>query len=52
MVQDLLTNPIMAVVVLIVAIILGKVLKLSMKIFKWILLIGGAYVIVTYLGIF
>ncbi len=52
MVHDLLSNPLMAVVVLVVAFILGKVLKLSAKILKCILLVGGAYVIVTYLGIF
>ena len=37
----------MAVVVVLIAIILGKLFKLSMKIIKWIILIGIAYVLVT-----
>lgn len=52
MINELLTNPAFAIVVVIVAIILSKILKLSMKIIKWVLLIGIAYVIVTALHIF
>lgn len=47
MIETLLSNPIMAVVVVVIAIILGKLFKLSMKIIKWIILIGIAYVLVT-----
>lgn len=47
MIETLLSNPIMAIVVVLIAIILGKLFKLSMKIIKWIILIGIAYVLVT-----
>ena len=46
MVQALLSNPVLAIVVVLVAIVLGKVLKFSGKVIKWIFLIGLAYVIV------
>ena len=49
---DLLNNPLMAIVVIIVAIIIGKLLNISFKILKWIVLIGIAYFVVTALGIF
>lgn len=48
MVQSLLANPILAIVVIIVAIILGKVLKLSAKVIWSIILIYAAYLIVTH----
>lgn len=52
MIQELISNPAFAIVVLIVAFLLAKILKLSMKIIKWVILIGLAYVIVTALHIF
>ena len=52
MVDALLANPLLAIVVLLVAIVLGKVLKLSAKILKWVILIGLAYVIVNFIGVF
>lgn len=50
--NELLNNPGMAIVVVIVALVLAKILKIGMKIIKWILLIGIAYIIVTALHIF
>ena len=47
MIETLLSNPLMAIVVVLIAIILGKLFKLSMKIIKWIILIGIAYVLLT-----
>lgn len=52
MLQSILSNPVMAIVIVVVAILLGKVFKFSAKVIEWILLIGIAYVIVTSLGIF
>lgn len=51
MIQALLSNPVLAIVVVLVAIVLGKVLKLSGKVIKWIFLIGLVYVIVNFIGI-
>lgn len=51
MVQALLSNPVLAIVVVLVAIVLGKVLKFSGNVIKWIFLIGLAYVIVNFIGI-
>lgn len=51
MIETLLGNPIMAIIVIIIAVIIGKLFKLSMKIIKWIILIGIAYFIVTTLNI-
>ena len=51
MVQALLSNPVLSIVVALVAIVLGKVLKFSGKVIKWIFLIGLAYVIVNFIGI-
>ena len=51
MIEVLLGNPVLAIVVVIIAVVLGKLLKLSMKIIKWIILIGIAYIIVTTLNI-
>lgn len=52
MIETLLSNPAMAIVVVLVAIVLAKILKISMKVIKWIILIGIAYVIVNALHIF
>jgi threonine/homoserine/homoserine lactone efflux protein len=51
MIETLFNNPVLAVAVVLVAIILGQVLKVSAKIFKWIILIGAAYLIVNFIGI-
>lgn len=51
MIETLFNNPGLAIAVVLVAIILGKVLKVSAKIFKWIILIGAAYLIVNFIGI-
>lgn len=50
--NELLNNPRLAIIVVIVALVLAKILKIGMKIIKWILLIGIAYIIVTALHIF
>ena len=52
MFEQLLTNPVLAIVVVLTAILLGKIFKLSFKILKWIILLGIAYVIVVSLGLF
>lgn len=52
MIEALLSNPVLAIVVVLVAIVIGKLFKLSMKALKWIILIGIAYVIVTTMNIF
>lgn len=52
MVETLLSNPAMAIVVVLVAIVLAKILKVSMKVIKWVILIGVAYVIINALHIF
>lgn len=52
MIETLLSNPVMAIVVVLVAILLAKILKVSMKVLKWIILIGAAYIIVNALHIF
>lgn len=52
MIETLLSNPAMAIVVVLVAIVLAKILKISMKVIKWIILIGVAYIIVSALHIF
>lgn len=52
MLQELISNPIFAIVVFLVAIGLSKILKLGMKIIKWVILIGIAYIIITALHIF
>lgn len=49
---EILTNPVAIVVVVLVAIVLGKVIKVSAKILKWIILLGAAYLIVTQIGLF
>lgn len=51
MIQNLLSNPGLAIAVVLLAIILGKVLKVSTKVFKWIILIGAAYLIINFIGI-
>lgn len=51
MIENLFNNPGLAIAVVLVAIILGKALKVSAKIFKWIVLIGAAYLIVNFIGI-
>ena len=50
MLQTLFANPKLAVIVVIVAVLLGKTLKVTGKIFKWICLIGAAYVLVNFIS--
>lgn len=52
MIETLLSNPAMAIVVALVAIVLAKILKISMKVIKWIILIGITYIVVNVLHIF
>lgn len=46
-INTLLTNPTLAVVIVAVALVLAKALKLAGQVIKWILLLGAAYFIVT-----
>jgi hypothetical protein len=50
-IQTLVNNPSVAIITLVLALLLGKVFKISMKVLKWILLICIAYVIVSFIGI-
>lgn len=51
MLAELLTNPLLFIVVIIAAVIIGKLLKVSKKIIFAIICIGLAYILVTNLGI-
>lgn len=51
MIQTLFNNPSLAIAVVVLAILLSKVFKVSAKIIKWIILIGIAYVIINFIGI-
>lgn len=51
MLVELLTNPLLCIIVIIAAVIIGWMLKLSKKIIFWIVCIGLAYLLVTRFGI-
>ena len=50
MIHTLFTNPMLALVVAIVAIIIAKLLKVSGKVLKFIICIVIAYVFINFIG--
>lgn len=48
--QNFLANPVQAIIILIVALIVAAILKAGVKVIKWIAIIGIAYVIVNFIG--
>lgn len=48
-VNTLLANPKMAIIVVLVALVVGKVMKVAGKVFKLILTLGIAYVLVNFI---
>ncbi len=50
MIHTLFTNPVLALVVGVVAIIIAKLLKLSGKVIKFVICIVLAYVLINFIG--
>lgn len=51
-VDQLLQNPLAAAILVAIVLGLNLILKASMKVIKWVALIGVAYCILVYLGVF